>query len=67
MLDHRRITTPCAVLASVALASGSMTGKLDKAHSKASGTWQLKGILRDASGATLMTCDSGEVAWSAKQ
>ena len=45
---------------------GSISGKLNKARTKASGKWQFKGTDVDAAGAVTDTCDSGSVSWSAK-
>ena len=46
---------------------GSMSGRLNRARSKVSGTWRLKLTLYDNAGAVTETCDSGTVRWSAKQ
>ena len=46
---------------------GSIAGTINKARSKATGTWQLKATDRDAAGTVTDTCDSGAVSWSAKQ
>jgi hypothetical protein len=45
---------------------GSVSGTLNKARTKVSGTWQLKGTDHDAAAAVTDTCDSGSVSWSAK-
>jgi hypothetical protein len=45
---------------------GSLTGKLNKARTKASGKWSFKGIDKDAAGTVTDTCDSGSVNWTAK-
>jgi hypothetical protein len=45
---------------------GAITGKLNKARTTASGTWQFKGTDHDTAGAVTDTCDSGTVRWSAK-
>jgi hypothetical protein len=45
---------------------GSVTGKLNKARTKATGKWAFKGIDHDAAGAVTDTCDSGNVSWTAK-
>jgi hypothetical protein len=42
---------------------GSVSGKANKARTKASGTWQLKLTEMDATGAVTDTCDSGSVSW----
>jgi hypothetical protein len=47
--------------------SEHMTGKLNHAKTKISGTWSLKGVDHDATGAVTDTCDSGTVTWTAKQ
>jgi hypothetical protein len=44
----------------------SMTGKLDRGRTKASGTWQFTATDYDAAGAVSDTCASGPVKWSAK-
>jgi hypothetical protein len=45
---------------------GTVSGKLNRSRTKASGTWQLKGTEHDGTGAVTDTCDSGTVRWSAK-
>jgi hypothetical protein len=45
---------------------GNLTGKLNKARTKASGKWQFKATNHDTAGAVTDTCDSGSVSWSAK-
>lgn len=45
---------------------GSISGKANKARTKASGKWQLKATAYDAAGAVTDTCDSGSVSWKAK-
>lgn len=46
---------------------GSIGGSLNRARSRASGTWRLKFTDHDAAGVVVDTCDSGSVRWSAKQ
>ncbi len=46
---------------------GSISGAFNKARSSASGTWAFKVTVHDAAGAVTDTCDSGSVAWKAKQ
>jgi hypothetical protein len=46
---------------------GSISGAINKARTKVSGKWSFKLTDHDASGAVTDTCDSGSVAWSAKQ
>jgi hypothetical protein len=48
-------------------AGGSMTARLSRDLSKASGTWRITVVVVDATGATLDTCDTGVVAWKARQ
>jgi hypothetical protein len=45
---------------------GSITGKLNKARTTATGKWTFKGIDKDAAGTVTDTCDSGSVSWKAK-
>jgi hypothetical protein len=45
---------------------GSVSGKTNKARTKASGKWQLKVTDVAATGAVTDTCDSGSVRWRAK-
>ena len=45
---------------------GSMSGKANKARTKASGKWQLKVTDMAAAGTVTDTCDSGAVSWKAK-
>jgi hypothetical protein len=47
--------------------SGSYHGAFNKARTTAHGTWRLKLVFRDATGAVGDTCDSGKVRWSARQ
>jgi hypothetical protein len=44
----------------------SMSGKVNKARTKASGKWQIKVTDYDAAGTVTDTCDSGSVSWKAK-
>jgi hypothetical protein len=46
---------------------GSLTGTINKARTKAKGTWSLKATDHDLAGAVTDTCDSASVSWSAKQ
>lgn len=46
---------------------GKAIGVLNDAKTKLAGTWQLKLVDHDAAGAVTDTCDSGTVAWRAKQ
>jgi hypothetical protein len=48
-------------------AQGSISGRFNKARTKASGTWHLTFVDKDASGNVVDTCDSGAVAWRAQQ
>jgi hypothetical protein len=45
---------------------GSMSGKVNKPRTKASGRWQLKVTDLSATGVVTDTCDSGSVSWRAK-
>jgi hypothetical protein len=45
---------------------GSISGKLNKARTSASGTWTLKWTDHDTAGAITDTCESGSVSWKAK-
>jgi hypothetical protein len=47
--------------------SSSYHGAFNKARTAAHGTWRAKLVFRDAAGATTDTCDSGSVAWAARQ
>jgi hypothetical protein len=47
--------------------SGSYHGALNKARTAALGTWRLKLVAKDATGAVIDSCDSGKVKWSARQ
>jgi hypothetical protein len=46
---------------------GSVTGRMNAKRTSMSGTWQLTAVDRDAAGTITDTCDSGKVAWTAKQ
>lgn len=46
---------------------GRMSGKLNNAKTRISGTWVLTWIDHDATGAVTDTCTSGSVRWNAKQ
>ena len=46
---------------------GAISGAFNKARTSVSGTWSFKVTLHDAAGAVTDTCDSGSVAWKAKQ
>jgi hypothetical protein len=46
---------------------GVVSGKFNRAKTSISGTWSLKGIEHDATGAVTDTCDSGTIHWTAKQ
>jgi len=47
--------------------AGSMKGKLNARRTSATGTWSLKFVVHDATGAVVDTCDSGLVTWKVKQ
>jgi hypothetical protein len=47
--------------------AGTLTGTINKARTKAKGTWSLKATDHDLAGAVTDTCDSGTISWSAKQ
>ena len=47
--------------------SGKMKGKLNARRTSGTGTWSLKYVERDATGAVVDTCDSGTVTWKVKQ
>jgi hypothetical protein len=47
--------------------SGSMKGKLNARRTSGTGTWSLKLVVHDATGAIVDTCDSGVVTWKVKQ
>ena len=46
---------------------GSISGRFNKARTKASGKWTLKATDHDAAGAITDTCESGSITWTAKQ
>jgi hypothetical protein len=46
---------------------GSVRGAFNASRTRASGTWQLQATDRDAAGAVTDTCNSGSIAWRAKQ
>jgi hypothetical protein len=46
---------------------GSIAGSINKARTKAKGTWSLKAIDHDLAGAVTDTCDAASISWSAKQ
>jgi hypothetical protein len=46
---------------------GSVTGAMNSKRTTMSGTWQVIGVDHDAAGVVTDTCDSGKVAWKAKQ
>ena len=50
-----------------AVYSGSMKGKLNARLTSGTGTWSLKYVEHDATGAVVDTCDSGVVTWKVKQ
>jgi hypothetical protein len=47
--------------------TGSMKGKLNARRTSGTGTWSLKFVVHDATGAVTDTCDSGVVTWKVKQ
>jgi hypothetical protein len=47
--------------------AGSVAGTINKARTKAKGTWSLKATLHDVAGAVTDTCDAANITWSAKQ
>jgi hypothetical protein len=47
--------------------SGFMKGKLNARRTSGTGTWSLKFIVHDPTGAVVDTCDSGVVTWKVKQ
>jgi hypothetical protein len=47
--------------------SGKMKGKLNPRRTSGTGTWSLKVVVHDATGAIVDTCDSGVVTWKVKQ
>jgi hypothetical protein len=46
---------------------GSVTGAMNGKRTTMSGTWQVTWVDHDAAGVVTDTCDSGAVAWKAKQ
>lgn len=46
---------------------GRMTGALNDAKTRITGTWRIIAVDHDAAGAVTDTCDSGLLTWSAKQ
>jgi hypothetical protein len=46
---------------------GSVTGATNAKRTTMSGTWQVTWVDHDAAGVVTDTCDSGKVAWKAKQ
>jgi hypothetical protein len=46
---------------------GSVTGATNAKRTTMSGTWQITWVDHDAAGVVTDTCDSGKVAWKAKQ
>ena len=47
--------------------AGSIKGKLNARRTSGTGTWALKFVVHDATGAVVDTCDSGLVTWKVKQ
>ncbi len=47
--------------------AGSMKGKLNARRTSGTGTWSLRFVVHDATGAVTDTCDSGVVTWKVKQ
>lgn len=47
--------------------AGSMKGKLNARRTSGAGTWSLRFVVHDATGAVTDTCDSGLVTWKVKQ
>jgi hypothetical protein len=47
--------------------AGSMKGKLNARRTSGTGTWSLKFVVHDGTGAVVDTCDSGVVTWKVKQ
>src|SRR4051812_36317667 len=47
--------------------AGSVAGTINKARSKARGTWSLKVTDHDMAGAVTDTCDAANISWSARQ
>ena len=50
-----------------AVYSGAIKGKLNARLTSGTGTWSLKLVESDATGAVVDTCDSGVVTWKVKQ
>ena len=47
--------------------AGTVAGSINKARTKAKGTWSLKVTDHDMAGAVTDTCDAANISWSAKQ
>ena len=47
--------------------AGSIKGKLNARRTSGTGTWSLKFVIHDATGAIVDTCDSGLKTWKVKQ
>jgi hypothetical protein len=47
--------------------AGSVKGQLNTRHTSGTGTWSLKIVIHDATGAVVDTCDSGLKTWKVKQ
>ncbi len=47
--------------------AGTIAGSINKARTKAKGTWSLKVTDHDLAGAVTDTCDAANITWSAKQ
>lgn len=47
--------------------SGSIQGQLNRKRTRISGTWSAKMVARNLAGATLDTCDSGAIAFTARR
>jgi hypothetical protein len=47
--------------------AGTIAGSINKARTKAKGTWSLKVTEHDVAGAVTDTCDAANISWSAKQ
>ena len=47
--------------------AGSIAGSINKARTKAKGTWSLTATDRDPAGAVTDTCEAANITWSAKQ
>ena len=46
---------------------GSISGSLNRAKTRITGTWRFKATFHDGTGAVTDTCDSGSVRWTAKE